>query len=484
MNGSAAPPGRGNPPLPSGLRVAGLGSRIGAWLIDSMVLGVFQVAFWLFAGAVGAVSIDPEAQRQLEASPLALPTVAPYQANLSLLALLLAAFVVLNVVYATVCWSRFRGMPGQRLLSLQVGSAATGRNISLGSALLRAVIVVGIPIAAVAGIYYAVLAFETSVPWSDVMNPQAGGPAEAWLSAWSNMLLLAVFMALAWPAILLISTAPSRMRQGLHDRLTGSLVVGKASPPAWVGSAHGPGVGPALGPPGYGSPPADGSPPEYWLPPGTPPPDPSTDRGAVASGRSTPGEPPPMEPGPGTPTPPWSQPEWRNPSSAFGESDARPAARRVALNRRIAAYLLDCFLVLLISALTEAVITVALLPAGGSNFDERTTILLGLVVGLEQLAYFTAGWAILKGTLAQRAMHLRVEDVTSGKALTWMDAVVRWAILQGPFALVTIVPNAASMPVQVVATVWAAFLLSTTRNAPDGRGPHDRFLNCQVTRDA
>jgi hypothetical protein len=65
-----------------------------------------------------------------------------------------------------------------------------------------------------------------------------------------------------------------------------------------------------------------------------------------------------------------------------------------------------------------------------------------------------------------------------------MDAVVRWAILQGPFALVTIVPNAASMPVQVVATVWAAFLLSATRNAPDGRGPHDRFLNCQVTRDA
>jgi hypothetical protein len=40
------------------------------------------------------------------------------------------------------------------------------------------------------------------------------------------------------------------------------------------------------------------------------------------------------------------------------------------------------------------------------------------------------------------------------------------------------------MPVQVVATVWAAFLLSATRNAPDGRGPHDRFLNCQVTRDA
>lgn len=481
MNGSAAPPDRGNPPLPPGLRVAGLGSRIGAWLIDSMVLGVFQVAFWLFAGAVGAVSVDPEAQRQLEASPLVMPTVAPYGANLPLLALLLAAFVVLNVVYAAVCWSRLRGMPGQRLLSLQLGSAATGRNLSLGSGLLRAVLVVGIPIGAVAGISYAALAFETSVPWSDVMNPQPGGPAETWLSAWSNVLLLAVFMALAWPAILLISTATSRLRQGLHDRFTGSLVVGKAATPVWVGSAYGPGTGPGSSPPAYGPPP--GPPPQHWPPPGILAPDPASAPGA-AGGRSTPGEAAPAEPGPGTPTAPWSQTEWRPPSSAFGEPDVRPASRGAVVNRRIAAYLFDCLVVLVISGLTESAITTAWLPSGGPNLDERTYILLGLVGGLEQLAYFTTGWAIWKGTLAQRVMHLRVEDVTTGKALTWPDAVVRWAILQGPFALVTIVPDAARIPVQLVATAWAVFLLSATRNAPDGRGPHDRFLNSRVTRDA
>ena len=474
--------------MPPGLRVAGLGSRTGAWLIDCLILGVFQVAFWLFAGAVGIVRIDPEAQRQLEAAPLAMPTVAPYQANLPLLALLLAAFVLLNVVYAAACWSGLRGTPGQRLLSLQVGLAATGRNLGSWSALVRAVISVGIPIAAVAGVYYAVFAFETSVPWSDVMNPQAGGPAEAWLSSWSGVLLLAIFVAVGWPAVLLITTATSRTRQGLHDRLAGSLVVGKAATPRWVGSAYGPGTGPGYGQPGYGPPLG------YWPPPGIPPPGDSPEPGAPAGSQpagSQPASSPPTssqgtppDAGAGNPSQGWSQSQWRPEAPGFGETDARPAARRAVLNRRIAAYLVDCLFVLLISVVTESLVAAALFPSSGSTIDDRTYILLGLVGGFEQLVYFTASWALLKGTPIQRAMHLTVEDVTSGRALTWMDALVRWAVLQGPFALVTIVPSALRTPVQLVAVVWAVVLLSATRSGPEGRGPHDRLVNSRVMRDA
>ena len=95
-----------------------MGIRIGAWAIDSLILIVFQLVFWMFAFAIGALRINPAAQNQMETAPLTLPTVAPYRANLSLLAVLLALFVVLNVVYAAVCWARLRGMPGQRILSL------------------------------------------------------------------------------------------------------------------------------------------------------------------------------------------------------------------------------------------------------------------------------------------------------------------------------------------------------------------------------
>jgi hypothetical protein len=81
-------------------------------------------------------------------------------------------------------------------------------------------------------------------------------------------------------------------------------------------------------------------------------------------------------------------------------------------------------------------------------------------------------------------MHMRVADVTTGKALSWMDSVVRWAMLQGPFALLTVVPEAVRAPVMFVAPMWAMFLLYTTTNDPNLRGLHDRFLNSRVTLEA
>jgi hypothetical protein len=77
-------------------------------------------------------------------------------------------------------------------------------------------------------------------------------------------------------------------------------------------------------------------------------------------------------------------------------------------------------------------------------------------------------------------MHMRLDDATTGKALSWMDALVRWAVLQGPFALVMIVPEIARTPVLMAASGWAAYLLYTTITDPDVRGLHDRFLNSRV----
>jgi hypothetical protein len=80
-------------------------------------------------------------------------------------------------------------------------------------------------------------------------------------------------------------------------------------------------------------------------------------------------------------------------------------------------------------------------------------------------------------------MGMEVTEAATGKALGWMDSVVRWAVLQGPFALVTIVPQVARGAVLVVAAVWVWFLLYTTRNDPDLRGLHDRFTNSRVTQE-
>ena len=479
----AVPPAYGTVPLPYGLRIARMGTRVGAWAIDSLILILFQFAFWTFAFAVGALSINPAAQSQMEAAPLTLPTVAPYSANLALLAALLAVFVALNVVYVAVCWARMRGTPGQRILSLQVGAAATGRNLGIGRALARAVAAVGVPLAAVAGVFYGVFAFETSVPWSDVMNPQPGGPSDAWLSQWSVPLVVALLVAVLWPLLLLVVTASSPTRQGPHDRLAGSLVVGKGTARAWIAPAYWPGYDPRLGLPGYGPAYRRGNGPAYWAPPDAPP---GVSRGPTPVEPHEPADSDADSPEPRTDTEPTGLPGGPDagPGWPWTASDARPTLQAATVGRRMAAYLFDSVLIYVILAVTASIAEAAFLPGSASGVDERTRILFGLLGGLEQLVYFTAGWAIWRGTLAQRILRIQVSEATTGKALPWLDALVRWAVLQGPFALVTIVPDAIVSPVAVGAGVWAAYLWYTTSTDPGRRGLHDRFVNSRVDRES
>ena len=494
-----------------------MGTRIGAWLIDSLILGLLHGVFWVVVVAVGALKIDAEAQRQLEASPLTLPTVAPYQANLPLLAAMMTAFVALNVAYATFLWARLRGMPGQKLLSLQVGSSATGRNLSLGRALVRALVAVGIPMGAIAGVLYGALAFESSVPWPDVTNPKSGGPADAWLANWSGPLDLAILAALLWPALLLVWTIASPNRQGLHDRLAGSLVVGKgmARVPSFYGYYQG-AVPPGAWPPGAVPPGA--VPPGAWppgaVPPGAVPPDawppgpPVADQRLPGSGDVTPGPSlmPPGRPGPEAQAPPgagdrqgpegWPVPGWIQPGqspdperkSAWLPPESRAGVRARlgggTMNWRIAAYAFDCVFLYALYVLSASVAVAAFLPSSASaSLDDRTLIMLGLMGGIEQLVYFVSGWVWRRGTIGQRFFHLRVTDAATGKALSPMDSVVRWAVLQGPFALASIVPGPLQEVVVVAAAGWLVYLFLTTLLDPDQRGLHDRFLNSRVRQD-
>jgi hypothetical protein len=440
--------------LPPSLRVAGLGSRLVAWVLDGLVFGIAQIVFWMIAAGLGAVTVTPEAQAQLETSPLAMPTVTPYQANLPLLAALLALFVVLNVGYAAVAWARFRALPGQRLVSLQVGSAATGRNLSLKRALARSVVAVGIQTAGLAGLFYVIFAMIAAVPWSEVRDPQPGGPADAW----SGVVLLTMLVAAGWPVLLLVWTAASPSRQGLHDRLAGSLVVANA-PWLWMpGAAPMPGFGPGYGPgydPGYG--------PGYG-------PGPAPNPGVAPAGARE----------PENVGPEFGSGEGQRPGAMPVAAADATAVHPVTIGRRVAAYLFDCVVCLGFLVVASSLARAAL-PPGVTTFDERTSILAGLAGGLMQLAYFTVCVAVWQGTLGQRSLHIRVANFTTGKPLGWMDALARWAVIQGPFALSTIVPDAGQFVILVVAATWAVYLLTATMNSPDGRGPHDRFINSRVT---
>lgn len=513
MRDLSEPQGPGRGALPLGLRVAGIRGRLAAWLVDSLLFTAYQVVFWLVAGAIGVVTVNPAAQQQLENSPFAMPTVSPYEANLPLLGALLAVFVLLNVVYATLFWALLRGLPGQKLAGLQVGSAADGKNLNLPRAFVRAVVAIGIPFGAVAVLMYSVMAVVVTVPWSDVVNPQSGGAGDVLLNQWATVMDGATLVAVGVPVLLLIWTVYSPRKQGLHDLLAGSLVVGNVYSPR-AGSAYGlaylygPGgpAGPTYGPgngPGY---------PQAPVPPGTPawPPYPSPGQygtpGVVRDSSEQPGvagapggaegtgptdglisEPQLPEPLAGPPSGDggWEAPQsgpslWRRGDE---EVDRKAKAHAATVGRRVSAYILDCTVVMVVFVLLDALVAAFFLPSTTTQIDEKTSILMGLVGGLWQMAYFTVGWAVWRGTLGQRAMHLRVTDVTTGKGMSWMDSLVRWAVIQGPFALVTIVPIVASVPVMFAAMLWVMYLLRTTQADPDLRGLHDKFLNTRVALD-
>ena len=167
----------------------------------------------------------------------------------------------------------------------------------------------------------------------------------------------------------------------------------------------------------------------------------------------------------------------------FGRVDGRSGLHVATINRRLAAYGFDCLLVYLIYLVTASVVAPVLVPSSTGTLDDRTFILLGLAGGVEQLAYFTAGWKLRKGTVGQRFFQLKVADATTGKALGWMDAIVRWAVLQGPFALASIVPSSARGPVVLLAGGWILYLFYSTIIDPDQRGLHDRFLNSRVSQE-
>jgi hypothetical protein len=482
------PGGFGRPPsgvlLPPGLKIAGLGTRMRAWVIDGFIFGTFHVAFWLVAGVTGAITVNPAAEAEMQATPFASPTVTPYLTNLTLLAVLMVGFTLLNVIYAAVCWARFRGLPGHRMLSIDVADKATGRNLGGGRALTRSVFVIGIPTAAGAALIWTVLAMVASVPWSDIQNPQEGGPA----AAWSGILMAEMILAASWPFLILISTAASPVKQGLHDRVAKSLVVVRdmaawAAPMPWTGQAPWPGQSPWTGQaPQSGQSPWPGSGPQPGIVPTG-----FQDRPVEQSPAELPGELPPDQSTWGAAPRPS---DTGSTGSAGSAGSAWPAAQAdstspatttsVTIGRRLGAYLLDCLLTFTVYAVL-GVVAVSVAGPAVKTLDERTGILIGLGAGVLQLAYFVVGWALLRGTVGQRIMHVRVTDATSGKAVGWMDSIARWAMMQGPFALVTIVPGNASEYVMTGAAAWTLYLLYSTITHPDQRGLHDRFVNSKVT---
>jgi uncharacterized RDD family membrane protein YckC len=157
-----------------------------------------------------------------------------------------------------------------------------------------------------------------------------------------------------------------------------------------------------------------------------------------------------------------------------------PAGLRVAgLKRRVCAYAIDSA-ILFVSFILVATAVGGTETSSGLPVSERQAMITGLICGAGQLIYFVAGWSIWRGSIGQKMTGLQVGDESTGGRLGWADAVVRWALLQGPFALVTAAPYGVSSLIALVAGPWMVVLMFRAHDDPDGQSYHDRLVHSLV----
>ena len=491
--------------LPPSLQIATTGSRLGAWFLDRVFFLFLAVLLAGIALVVGVVDISPAANDQILAGKSAnLVTVPLLTVNTGLLVAFGAVWVLIQYAYEAVSWALLRGTPGQRILSLWVADAATGRNLTMWRSTLRWLVLESVPQIALAVFVVLFVRMMGEVPPS-VYGPGATSASLAANGTYATVSLagdLAALISVGWRLAHLFITASHVTRRGLHDRMAGSVVVSRASAasylahsayggPDWTGGPIGAGQSFGPGNP-YGQPAAPGqlpAPSGFEVPPPVGPiapplsgphPEPS---GQEAE-RPEPGEQPAATQdrdveSPDSWPPPssrWAPPGsgWNRPSAGGSRQirdpnwtrrsseDSMPRAHRLAdgtelpvglrvpaMARRLTTYLIDCLIVYFFYSAW-----------------------LGLVVC----------WRIWRGTVGQRVLKLQIGNVETGEALSWGDAFVRWCILQGPFALATVVPVVLYPVLVFGAAGWSAFLLYDAHHKPDHRAVHDRAVNSLVAQ--
>jgi hypothetical protein len=255
--------------------VAGMGRRFGAWIIDQILAGCLVLIPVVLAFASGAVAINESALDQLSSYPYSSVTVPLLVVNPTGVIMVTVLYVVMLLAYYPGCWWAIRGTVGQRLLSLDVACVEGPDNLPLSRAIVRWLVLSGIWTIVSAVVAVMVINLMATVPFSETsysgtlstltVNPQIQSvDTVSNISSWGSTL---------WSIVLLISAGRHSLKRGLHDRVAGSIVLGRAPlVTQWPnGGQWGPGGSVPAGYPGRwasGAYPQGGYPPQGAYPQG------------------------------------------------------------------------------------------------------------------------------------------------------------------------------------------------------------------------
>ena len=179
-------------PGPAGLYYADVPNRVIAQIIDAIILAIVGalVGIVLYAvfGTPTTLDTIPD-----QTSPIGVR----FETRTNFLATLVVTLVglLISAGYYIYMWTRKRGTIGQRALGMQVGNAADGATMTTEQAVRRWL--------ALGGVFSL----------TQFLNPVPGVGA------------LLALLSVVWVIALLVTTAQSPTKQGLHDQFANTIVV-------------------------------------------------------------------------------------------------------------------------------------------------------------------------------------------------------------------------------------------------------------------
>jgi uncharacterized RDD family membrane protein YckC len=172
---------------PAGLYYADVPNRAIAYIIDAIILGVVNAIVGAVLGSIGLNSFTVDLNATTIGGLLTYnPIVGLIQAVI---------FAAISAAYFIYTWTAMRGSVGQKVLGMQVGNASDGKTLTTEQAIKRW------------------LALGAPFGIAQALNPLPG------------LGILIALAAFIWFIALLVTTAQSPTKQGLHDRYAGTVVV-------------------------------------------------------------------------------------------------------------------------------------------------------------------------------------------------------------------------------------------------------------------
>ena len=220
--------------LPAGIQVATMGSRIAAWFLDGIIAGLLMIVPVIGAIATGAVGLNQAALDQVETysrRPFDAVTAPLFHVDIGLLALWAGIFVAINGFYYAASWVSAGGTPAQRVLKVRVVNLASGSHLSIANALLRWIVLQGLATASSMAALLLILDYLAKTPTNQWLGVSSYGNSTFYFTFGGIQTSLVSWAGSVWALVLLATAATNPARRGLHDWLSGSVVVSPVEQP-------------------------------------------------------------------------------------------------------------------------------------------------------------------------------------------------------------------------------------------------------------